>query len=108
MKRGIAISMIVAELLAGATPALAQETMGGLWLNPRATVAVRTGDCGGKLCGWIAWASAPARADAREAGIDRLEGLALLENYVPSGTGERGQEDLESENAGVSAVGRPG
>ena len=68
--------------IAVSLPASAQSPIQGLWLNPRRTVAVRTGDCAGKLCGWIVWAAAQARADARDSGIDQLIGIELLENYA--------------------------
>lgn len=57
------------------------EAPDGLWLNPAGTVAVRVASCGARLCGWIAWAAPEARADAREAGVDRLTGTELLRGY---------------------------
>ena len=53
----------------------------GTWFNPDGTVAVRTGDCAGRLCGWISWASPEALQDARDSGIERLIGIELLQNY---------------------------
>jgi uncharacterized protein (DUF2147 family) len=74
--------------LTASTAAAAQTPLeGGLWMNPHGTVAVRTGACGGKLCGWVAWADADSLADARDAGVERLVGTELLENYVPDGPG---------------------
>ena len=57
----------------------------GLWLNPHGSVAVRTGPCGDKLCGWIVWANNEALSDAKENGVDKLIGTELLENYRPEG-----------------------
>ena len=74
------IFFAVTAILA-ATPALARSEAEGFWLNPRGTVAVRTGDCGGRLCGWVAWASPGAQADARDSGVDRLLGTELLQDY---------------------------
>ena len=74
-------------LLAGSVPASAQSQTEGLWLNPHATVAVKTGDCGGKLCGWIVSANQTARSDAKDSGIDQLLGTELLEDYTPEGAG---------------------
>jgi uncharacterized protein (DUF2147 family) len=78
----------IAALLA-AMPAAGAETAGplGMWMNPHQTVAVRTGACGDRLCGWIVWASAEAQADARDGGVGSLIGTELLENYRhdPSG-----------------------
>lgn len=66
---------------AAAAPAIPDA----LWLNPFRSVVVRTGPCGERLCGWVAWANAKAEADAREHKIERLVGTMLLENYRPSG-----------------------
>ncbi|HEX7781643.1 MAG TPA: DUF2147 domain-containing protein [Sphingobium sp.] len=57
----------------------------GTWLNPRGTVAVNAGDCSGKLCGWVSWASPVALADAAAADIPHLIGTELLQNYRPAG-----------------------
>ncbi|MBX3593200.1 DUF2147 domain-containing protein [Sphingomonas sp.] len=81
---------IIATLIAtSAAPALgAVQTQGlteGVWMNPYRSVAVRTGPCGDRICGWIVWASASAQADARSSGIDRLIGVQLLEDYRPQG-----------------------
>ena len=86
MKRFLRL-IAIASLAGAGTPALAQSKMDGLWLNPRGTVAVRAGDCGGKLCGWIEWAAPQAQADARDSGIADLKGIELLEDYVPDGAG---------------------
>jgi uncharacterized protein (DUF2147 family) len=89
-KTGIVISLLLAAM---AAPALAQPAVPangrpeGLWLNPRNTVAVRTGPCGERLCGWIVWASAQALADARDGGIVQLIGTELLEGYRRETTG---------------------
>ncbi|HTN13170.1 MAG TPA: DUF2147 domain-containing protein [Sphingomonadaceae bacterium] len=60
----------------------------GIWLNPHRTVAVRTGSCGEKLCGWIVWASHTAQSDARESGVGKLIGIELLEDYRPGAPGK--------------------
>lgn len=60
----------------------------GIWLNPHGTVAVRTGHCGEKLCGWIVWASRTAQQDAQDSGVEKLIGLELLEDYRPGGSGK--------------------
>ena len=73
---------MIALLLAAAAPAPA---ILGTWHNPKNTVAVRTGACGDRLCGWIVRASEKAQNDARKGGVDPLIGTALLRNYKPSG-----------------------
>jgi uncharacterized protein (DUF2147 family) len=80
----LAAALLLAAMSASA--AAVQAPIDGLWLNPKGSVAVRTGPCGAKLCGWVAWANAKATKDAQESGIDRLIGTALLENYTVSGS----------------------
>ena len=60
----------------------------GLWLGPHNNVAVRTGPCGDRLCGWIVWADREAQADARDGGTSRLVGTELLEDYRAEGKGQ--------------------
>lgn len=79
----LAAALILAPMPA---PAAVQAPIDGLWLNPKGSVAVRTGPCGAKLCGWVAWANAKATKDAIDSGVTRLIGTALLENYTLSGT----------------------
>lgn len=55
------------------------------WINPYNDVKVETGDCGGKLCGWVVWATPEAEAEAREAGTANLVGTQLLYDYHPTG-----------------------
>lgn len=79
------IMTALAAILASTSIATAQPASSpqGLWLNPHGSVAVRTGACGDKICGWIVWASDEARKDAKENGVDSLVGTELLENYRP-------------------------
>lgn len=65
--------------IAFAQPAVSQPE--GLWLNPHDSVAVRTGPCASKLCGWIVWANGEAQADAKDSGVRQLVGTELLQNY---------------------------
>lgn len=76
------MALLVAPAMASARPARSPE---GLWLNPHGSVAVRTGACGDRICGWVVWASAAAQKDARESGVDKLVGTELLESYRPNG-----------------------
>lgn len=77
---GLAIAMPASATAPTQLPA-------GLWLNPHNNVAVRTGPCGTHLCGWVVWASASARADAKGGGVERLLGTELLEDYAADGSG---------------------
>lgn len=60
----------------------------GVWTNPKRTLAVQTAPCGPALCGAIVWAGPKAIADAREAGVAKLVGVQLLQNYRPAGRGD--------------------
>ena len=73
----IAATSITVAAAVAPTP----SAINGTWLNPDGTVAVRTGDCAGRLCGWISWASPEAVQDAKDSGIERLIGTELLQNY---------------------------
>jgi uncharacterized protein (DUF2147 family) len=83
---------VVAILLAMAASAASGGTVvnspDGLWLNPHKSVAVRTGPCSDRLCGWVVWADAEALSDARDSGIDKLIGTRLLEDYQSDGAGQ--------------------
>lgn len=70
-----------------ARPVANGGSVAGLWINPYNSVAVRTGACEGKLCGWIVWANASARSDAHDEGVDQLLGLALLQDYAANRDG---------------------
>lgn len=59
----------------------------GLWQNPKATLLVRTRNCGQALCGAIVWAGPAAIADARDAGVTSLVGTELLSGYRATGQG---------------------
>lgn len=83
------VSVAVMAMSALATSAAEAETMrgepDGLWLNPHNSVAVHTGACGERLCGWIVWANSEAISDAKDSGVSNLIGIRLLENYTPAG-----------------------
>ena len=84
--------LAVLAFVALATPCLAAslpvQQPEGLWLSPHNNVAVRTGACGDRLCGWIVWADREAQDDARDGGTPRLIGTELLEDYRPEGKGQ--------------------
>lgn len=74
--------MALAVVATGLPPA---PPVVGVWHNPKNSVAVRTGACGDKLCGWVVRANDQAQADARDGGTPKLIGTALLREYRPSG-----------------------
>ena len=59
----------------------------GTWTNPRRTIVVKILLCGSELCGEIVAAGAEAQNDAREAGVERLIGTELLQDYRKTGSG---------------------
>lgn len=87
-RSAMAARMIAALLLFAAAPdAAASPPIIGIWHNPKNTVAVKTGACGNRLCGWIVRASDKAKADAAKSGAPALVGTALLRSYKASGKG---------------------
>ena len=62
-----------------ATPAFAASPIEGSWTNPKHSVTVRIGPCGGgMLCGRVTAASGEARAAAADGGTENLIGTELL------------------------------
>ena len=75
-------------LTASAAPAIGQsDPVFGIWRNPLGTIDIRTSPCRTGLCGAIVRASPQAIADARDAGVNKLIGLELLQDYHQSGAG---------------------
>ena len=72
-------------LLALAAPTPMTPVILGTWHNPKNSVAVKTGACGERLCGWIVRASDKAKTDAKRGGVDPLIGTALLRDYRANG-----------------------
>lgn len=90
MKTFSALFALAATIGLACTPAVAQPTTGAsgpLWINPHGSVAVRTGACGDKLCGWVVWASKEAMDDARDSGVTSLIGTELLQDYRRNSAG---------------------
>lgn len=80
-------AMIAALILAAVTPVSPQAAVIGIWHNPKNSVAVKTGACGDKLCGWVIRASEKAKTDVASKGYPPLLGTALLRDYKASGKG---------------------
>nr|WP_243848206.1 DUF2147 domain-containing protein [Sphingomonas insulae] len=74
--------------MAAAAPAVADPHAAilGTWHNPKNSVAVKTGRCGDKLCGWVIRATEKAKADVTSKGYPPLLGTALLRDYRATGT----------------------
>jgi uncharacterized protein (DUF2147 family) len=65
--------MAAAALLVSGAPAHPQNAT-GLWLTRDRDAKVRVGDCGGSLCGTIAWLAQP---------IDKATGKPVTDNLNP-------------------------
>ena len=76
---------LMAEARPGPAPSTPQTRT--IWINPYNNVKVATGDCGGKLCGWVVWATPEAEQEARDGGVQQLVGTELLQNYRATGPG---------------------
>ncbi|MEH3037538.1 MAG: DUF2147 domain-containing protein [Sphingomonas adhaesiva] len=86
--RRAAAAVLAMTLATGAAQAQPAPSIYGTWMNPRGSVAVRTGQCAQeRLCGVIVWANDEAQSDARDGGVTRLVGTALLEDYRADGSG---------------------
>jgi len=79
------MSPVMMALAMAAGGSAAASPVEGVWHNPKNSVAVKTGACGDRLCGWVVRASDEAQADARDGGTPKLIGTALLREYRPSG-----------------------
>jgi uncharacterized protein (DUF2147 family) len=98
--RRLATAITTALILCGTAQAHAgpsSNSIAGTWMNPHNTVAVHTGACGEKLCGWVVWASAEAQSDARDGGTARLGGWSGTV-FVPD-RGQRFYSEIEPVDA---------
>ncbi len=80
--------VIAALLLAAVAPAAVADPHAailGIWHNPKNSVAVRTGRCGDKLCGWVIRATEKVKTDVASKGYPPLLGTALLREYRRNG-----------------------
>ena len=82
--------LMLATLLVGSQAVAADPVpkgITGVWMNPYSSVAVEIAPCADKVCGRVVWANKDAMDDAREAGVDKLIGTELLEDYTSNGGG---------------------
>jgi len=89
MIRRTLISVLIAAAAGLALPASAsaEESIYGVWRNPKNSVHIDIQPCGQYLCGRVVWANANARDDARKGGTKELIGSQLLRNFAPSKSG---------------------
>jgi uncharacterized protein (DUF2147 family) len=85
--------------LAAAAPAIAASKLEGSWTNPKRSVTVRIGPCGGAFCGRVTAASPQAREAADKAGTKRLVGTKLITDIRQTGpNGWRAQIFVPDQN----------
>jgi len=71
--------ILLLALLPIAAAANAAVSIEGKWKNPKGSVIIDVAPCGAAtFCGKVTWASAEAKADAREGGTRTLVGTSLL------------------------------
>lgn len=77
-RRVALVLAVTAPFTAIAQPNFASHST---WIRPYSNVKMETSECGGKLCGWVVWATPDAEQDAREGGVQKLVGTELLQDY---------------------------
>jgi len=80
-----AAALILAALSAPAAHAAPTMTPSGVWESPGGNTRLRLTQCGKKICGKVAWASARAREDAARGGHNNLIGMQLFEEFTRTG-----------------------
>jgi len=86
--------------------AAAAAPIEGRWMNPSENVIVNVAPCGaGTYCGKVSWASAKAKAGARQGGTTSLVGARLLTGLKPDGRGSyKGRVFLPKRNMHAGAT----
>ncbi|MEO6432490.1 MAG: DUF2147 domain-containing protein [Sphingomicrobium sp.] len=80
--------LALGALLASSTATAATKApLEGQWKNPKGTVVVEVGPCGGTYCGTVVQANAKARAKARQGGTPNLIGTRIMTDMRAIGAG---------------------
>lgn len=96
--------MIAAMLLMAAQANAAPADIRGEWINAHRTAIIRITECPSGLCGTIVWSAAKARADAARGGTATLDGVTVMQGFVPSSRSRwRGRLFLPDHNRTVRA-----
>ena len=94
-----------ALLFLAAAPASAAASVEGRWTNPKRSVILEVGRCGEAYCGTVVWATAKAKANAREGGTQNLIGTRLVTGARPVGDGVyKGRGFVPKQNIRSSAT----
>jgi uncharacterized protein (DUF2147 family) len=73
----------VLAVLATAQAATAAPAIYGVWRNPKNSVHLEIRACETGTCGYVVWANAHAREDARKGSGKELLGMQLLRGFAP-------------------------
>jgi uncharacterized protein (DUF2147 family) len=87
IRRTLISALVATATLAAPAVASAQESIYGVWRNPKNSVHINIQPCGELLCGRVVWANDNAKEDAKKGGTPNLVGSQLLRNFAPSKTG---------------------
>ena len=83
MKTILTNIMLGAALAAMPTAALAKAPLEGRWKNPKGSVVVQVGPCGGGYCGTVVQANAKAKRTAAKGGTPNLIGTRIMTDMRP-------------------------
>jgi uncharacterized protein (DUF2147 family) len=96
----IIASLALLLLTAAQAPAASIE---GRWKSPGGNSIIDIAQCGGELCGTVAWASAQAQQAAKK-GTDQLIGAQILTSLAERGAGRwQGKLFIPDKNMRVTA-----
>lgn len=87
MKKILTLISLGAMLVAAPAPALAKAPLEGRWKNPKGSVIVHVGPCGGAYCGTVVHANAKAKATAAKGGTPNLIGTRIMTDMRAVGEG---------------------
>jgi uncharacterized protein (DUF2147 family) len=83
-----ALALGIAIALAGSPAGAASDgSVFGVWRNAKGSVEVEVRPCGERICGYVVWANAKARRDAREGGGKPLISQQILRDMRRRGPG---------------------
>ena len=98
------LALLTLAAVAAPAAASAGAPFEGRWATPKRSVIIDVAPCGPAYCGTVVWASAKAKANAREGGTRNLVGTRLIENIRPDGNGGfKGRGFVPKQNIHASA-----
>jgi uncharacterized protein (DUF2147 family) len=107
------LSVLGAVLLASAPVRAAaasadDASIFGVWRNPKNSVHVEIRPCGEAACGFVVWANAKAKADAKEGSGKDLVGMELLHDLSRTSSGSwKGKVFVPDLNITLTGIAKP-